>query len=82
MHGNQNMHKARVRIRNYNSSFPHRDKLMIEDLVSREASTSTANRIETIMTSKWFEKPENYKLMTSLDASKNDRLKVLLGSRR
>ena len=56
-----------MRVRNYNRSFPHRDKLMIESLVGNELSTSTATRIETIMTSKWFERPENYKLVTSLD---------------
>ena len=81
MHGQHNQKQAKARIRGYNRSYPHRDKLMIESLVSKELSTSTANRIETIMTSKWFERPENYKLMSSLTASKNDRLKIILGSR-
>ena len=60
LQGVENSQLARMRIKNYNSSFPHKDPNIIEALVSNEASSTTANRIEQILTRKWFEQAGNY----------------------
>ena len=71
-----------MRVKQYNASFPHKDKDFIEALVSNEKNSTTANRIEQILTRKWFEQPENYKMMTSLKGTKKDRLLDLIATRK
>ena len=71
-----------MRIKNYNASFPHKDKNIIEALVSNESSSTTANRIEQILSRKWFESNGNYMMMSNLHGKKKDRLLTLIGSRK
>ena len=60
LQGIESSQLARTRIKNYNAAFPHKDANIIEALVSNESSSTTANRIEQILTRKWFETNGNY----------------------
>ena len=71
-----------MRIRNFNASYPHKDKEIIENMVSKETNSTTASRLENILNQKWFEKPTNYKIMTSLEGRKLDRVLDLIGKRK
>ena len=81
--GYQNSQLANSRVRAYNVgwSYRHLDPRVISSMVAKEKKSTTASRLENIMSPKWFERPMDYKIMSNLNEKKHDRVLDLIDSR-